>query len=184
MSRMEGVKASEMTEKQRAIAAEIERGPRGRVGGLMALWLHSPDLAEHAQRVGAYFRVQDNLPPHFIEMVILMTAQHWHCEYEWLQHEPLARAKGLSGFVIEAIRHGRSPEFDATTMKAVYDYAAMMLQHHRVSDEVFVRVRDAFGPRGIVDLSILIGHYVHGAILLNAVQIARPEGVAAPFARI
>ena len=71
MRRMEGVGSSGMTEKQRAIAAEIQRGPRGRVGSLMELWLHSPDLAEHTQRVGAYFRTQDVLPPHLVEMVIL-----------------------------------------------------------------------------------------------------------------
>jgi 4-carboxymuconolactone decarboxylase len=181
MRRMEGVVAVEMTEKQRAIAAEIERGPRGRVGGLMALWLHSPDLAEHAQRVGAYFRTQDHVPPHLIEMVILTTAQHWQCEHEWLQHEPLARAKGLSDSIIEAIRRGSEPQFEDGPAKAVYEYAAMMLKHHQVTDQVFAAVKDAFGPRGIVDLSILMGHYIHGAILLNAVKFGRPEGAASPF---
>lgn len=181
MRRMEGVDRDAMDEKQRAIAVEIEKGPRGRVGGLMALWLHSPELAEHSQRVGAYFRTQDNLPPHLMEMVVLVTARHWGCEYEWVQHEPLARKKGLDDAIIESIRSQQRPAFAEAGAQAVYDYATSMLSSHQVGDEVFEAVKSHYGPRGIVDISILIGHYIHGAILLNAVRVARPEGTPAPF---
>jgi 4-carboxymuconolactone decarboxylase len=148
----------------------------------MRLWLHSPDVAEHAQRLGGYFRLQDNVPPHFMEMVILITARHWKCEYEWVQHEPLARAKGLSDSVIEAIRRGKRPQFDSAEIEAVYDFTVAMLDKHEVSDDFFARVKEFYGPRGIVDLSVLIGHYIHGAVLLNAVQVGRPADTAAPFA--
>lgn len=181
MKRMEGVDRDAMSEQQRRIVAEIEKGPRGRAGGLMMLWLHSPELAEHAQRVGAYFRTQDNLPPHLMEMVVLITARHWECEYEWVQHEPLARAKGLAPDIIEAIRARRAPDFADAGAKAVYDFSTAMLATHRVGDDVFEAVKAHFGPRGIVDISILIGHYIHGAILLNAVRMGRPDGTEAPF---
>jgi 4-carboxymuconolactone decarboxylase len=181
MQRMQGVADEDMDARQRAIAAEIASGPRGRVGGLMRLWLHSPDVAEHAQRLGGYFRLQDNVPAHFMEMVILLTARHWRCEHEWVQHAPLARAKGLSDAAVEAIRQGRRPDFADAAMEAVYDFASMMLESHRVSDDVFARVKGFYGPRGIVDLSVLIGHYIHGAVLLNAVNFGRPADVPAPF---
>jgi len=181
MRRMEGVDRDAMTARQREIVAEIEQGPRERAGGLMMLWLHSPDLAEHAQRVGAYFRTQDNLPPHLMEMVVLTTARHWDCVYEWVQHEPLARKKGLDGAIIEAIRERRVPSFSDAGAKAVFDFTTAMLSQHQVSDEVFEAVRTHYGERGIVDVSILIGHYIHGAILINAVRMGRPEGTPAPF---
>ncbi len=181
MARMQGVSPEQMTPRQRGIAEEIAKGPRGRVGSLMQLWLHSPDVAEHAQRLGAYFRVQDNLPPHAVEMVILLTARAWRCAYEWVQHEPHARAKGLKHGIIEAIRRGGRPDFEDAALAAVYDYTKATLTEHAVPDAVFTRVKDAFGPRGIVDLSVLIGHYIHGAILLNAVQVARPAGTEDPF---
>lgn len=181
MRRMQGVDRDAMTGRQREIVAEIEQGPRGRAGGLMMLWLHSPDLAEHAQRVGAYFRTQDNLPPHLMEMVVLVTARHWNCEYEWVQHEPLARKKGLDDAIIEAIRERREPSFSDAGAKAVYDFTTSMLSAHQVSDATFDAVRERFGERGIVDVSILIGHYIHGAILINAVRMGPPEGTPKPF---
>jgi len=178
---MDGVDRDAMTDQQKRIVAEIEQGPRGRAGSLMMLWLHSPDLAEHAQRVGAYFRTQDNLPPHVMEMVVLTTARHWNCEYEWVQHEPLARRKGLDPAIIEALRERRTPDFAEPAAKAAYDFTASMLTRHSVDDAAFAAVTRHFGPRGVVDLSILIGHYIHGAILLNAVRFGRPEGEPPPF---
>lgn len=180
MQRIQGVSPEKMTERQRAIAAEIAQGPRGRVGTLMQLWLHSPDVAEHAQRLGGYFRLQDNIPSSTVEMVILVTARAWRCEYEWTQHEPLARSKGLSSSVVEAIRRGERPLFEDAATAAVYDYAAEMLDSHQVSEQTFSRVVDAYGERGIIDLSVLIGHYIHGAILLNAVKVEPAAGAARP----
>ncbi|HET9904319.1 MAG TPA: carboxymuconolactone decarboxylase family protein [Xanthobacteraceae bacterium] len=178
---MQGVTDAEMNARQRAIAAEIARGPRGRVGTLMRLWLHSPDVAEHAQRLGGYFRLQDNVPGPLVEMVILLTARKWRCEYEWVQHEPAARAKGLDDAIIEAIRREARPPFTDPAAAAVFDFAAAMLDRHGVDDATFSRLMALYGPRGIVDLSVLIGHYIHGAILLNAAGVGRGENVDPPF---
>src|SRR5690349_3088296 len=102
--RVEPVQPNDMNDLQRRIVHEIASGPRKQVGDLMRLWLHSPVLADLVQKVGAYFRVGTSLPQQIMEMIVLIVARHWDCEYEWVAHEPLARAKGLRPAVIEAIR--------------------------------------------------------------------------------
>ncbi|OYV66851.1 MAG: 4-carboxymuconolactone decarboxylase, partial [Acidiphilium sp. 21-66-27] len=47
---------SRMSEAQRAAHDAIASGPRGRVEGPLAVWLHSAELANNAQALGAFCR--------------------------------------------------------------------------------------------------------------------------------
>jgi 4-carboxymuconolactone decarboxylase len=181
MERIAGLQLHEMNEKQRKVADAIISGPRGRLGELMALWLHSPDLAEPVQEVGSYFRLQPGFPRAVVEMIILITARHWGCEYEWVAHEPIARKEGLDDAIIEGIRARQRPAFRDPKYAAVYDFATAMLATHNASDAVVAALEESYGARGVVDASILIGHYIHGAILVHAAGLERPAGTPAPF---
>lgn len=181
MPRLAPVEPSEMNDLQRRIADEIVSGPRKQLGELMKLWLHSPVLADLVQKVGGYFRDGTSLPQQIMEMIVLIVARHWNCEYEWVAHETLARAKGLKPDIIEAIRNKTRPTFSDAGEEAAYDYTRTMLERQEVPDEVFERVITTLGKGGFIDMSILIGHYVHGAIVLKGAGFGRPTGAAAPF---
>ncbi len=181
MARFYGVDEKDMTARQREVAERMIAGGRGHAGGLMALWLHQPDYADRAQEVGEYLRFQGTLPGNIRELIILTVARDWRCYHEWLVHEPIARKNGLSGDVIEAIRTGRPPHFDAAAEAAAYDYVNTLLRERRVSDAQFDAVREEFGVPGVIEISGLIGHYVIGAALLNAAEHDLPSGVPAPF---
>jgi 4-carboxymuconolactone decarboxylase len=180
--RVEPVSPAEMNELQKRIADEIARGPRKQVGELMRLWLHSPVLADLVQKVGAYFRAGTSLPQHVMEMIVLLVARHWNCDYEWVAHEPLARAKGLRSEIIEAIRRGATPVFNDPAEKAAYDFTTSMLKTQQVPDDIMSEVQSALGKNGFIDMSILIGHYIHGAIVCKGAGLAPPSDVPPPFA--
>ncbi len=95
-----------MTDAQRAVAAEIASGPRGGVRGPFLALLHNPELARRLQEVGEYLRFQTGLPDRLVELVILVTARHYACQFEWYAHERLARKAGLPDPVIAAIAAG------------------------------------------------------------------------------
>jgi len=179
--RLAPLELNEMNDLQRKIADEIARGPRKQVGELMRLWLYSPVLADLVQKVGAYFRDGTTLPQHIMEMIVLIVARHWDCEYEWVAHEQLARAKGLKPHIIDAIRNRMPPTFSDAAEGAAYDYTKTMLERQEVSDDIFDRVVKTLGKDGFIDMSILIGHYVHGAVVLKGAGFGRPEGAPAPF---
>ena len=181
MARLAGVALDAMNDRQRGIAEEIIRGPRKRLGPLMGLWLHSPDLAEPAQQIGSYFRREPGLPRRAVEMVILITARHWECAYEWVAHEPVAQKEGLDEVVIEDIRRRQQPAFADEGLRALHDFARSVLDTCDVSDATVSAVETHFGTRGIVETSILIGHYVHGAILARAAGLEPPADTPCPF---
>ena len=181
MLRVDTVKPDEMNGLQRQIVHDIASGPRRQVGDLMLLWLHSPVLADLVQKVGAYFRAGTSLPQAIMEMIVLIVARHWNCEYEWVAHEPLARAKGLDPAVIESIRLGNVPNFTDAATKAAYDFTKSMLASQQVSDEILDRVKSTLGKNGFIDMSILIGHYIHGAVVAKGAGLSRPANTPAIF---
>ena len=179
--RIEPIKPAEMDDLQKQIADDIAKGPRRQVGELMLLWLHSPVLADLVQKVGAYFRAGTSLPQRIMEMIVLLVARHWNCEYEWVAHEPLARTKGLKQEIIEAIRRGTVPAFTDPAEKAAFDFTMSMLKTQQVPDQILSEVQATLGKNGFIDMSILIGHYIHGAIVCKGAGLTPPPGTPAPF---
>ena len=104
--------AAHATPEQKAVLDEILSGPRGNLNGPFLGWIHSPELAQHAQRLGAFCRYDTGLPLRLSELAILVTAARWQAQAEWYIHYPIARDAGVPEALAEAIRTGRQPTFD------------------------------------------------------------------------
>src|SRR5436305_7928944 len=98
-----------LTEAQRRAAAELVAGPRGGVIGPFVPLLRSPELMEHAQRLGEYLRYRSALGTRLTELAILIVARHWSQPVEWAIHAPTAAGAGLAAPLIAAIRLDREP---------------------------------------------------------------------------
>lgn len=161
---------------QKAVYDEVAGGPRGRVRGPTQVWLHSPELAGQAHKVGEYLRWGAGFEPRVRELVILVTARHFDADYIWFNHRTVAAEAGLAEDVIAAIEHRRTPDFAADDEAAVYAFASEILTNHRVSDPTLRRIVEHFGERGAVDLGALIGYYHLGAISLELVRPPLADG--------
>ena len=60
-----------LTAAQRKVFDAIRSDPRGVVEGPLRVWLHSPALAEPAQRLGAFCRYGTRLPARLSELAII-----------------------------------------------------------------------------------------------------------------
>ncbi len=100
---------SHATPAQRAVLDEILSGPRGNLNGPFLGWIHSPALAQHAQRLGAFCRYQTGLPLRLSELAILVTAARWRAQAEWHIHYPIALEAGVPPALAEALRQGNPP---------------------------------------------------------------------------
>lgn len=165
-----------MTVEQQRVYDAMVAGPRGVVVGPMRAALHRAELADKWQQLGEILRYRTSLPPRLSELAILVTARHWSSQLEWQQHAPAALKGGLSPAVIEAIRHGRHPEFENADEQAVYDYCVELHEKQSVSEKNYRRALDAFGVLGVVDLTALIGYYSMVAMTLIAHEIPLPAG--------
>jgi len=179
MTRIPDLEPDQMTDAQREVHDAIARGPRQGVRGPLAVWLHRPELARHAQALGRYCRYETSLPPRCSELAILVIARIWGSEYEWYAHKPIALAAGLDPAIVEAIRSHTAPAFADAAEAAIYAFVTELHRDRQVSDAVYAEAIAQLGEPGVIDLVGLAGYYSLISMTINVFQVAPPAGVAA-----
>lgn len=166
----------QMDADQRAVVDEAVAGKRGRIPGPLRIWIRSPELGRHAQRLGAFLRYDTTLGPRLSELAILITARRWTAHYEWFAHKREALKAGLDPATITAIATRQIPALTDPAERAVYDYAVALHDAHLVPLPVHQAAIAALGERGVVELVGLLGYYTLVAMTLNAFEFELPEG--------
>lgn len=170
MTRLPKRSQDAFSEQERGILDAILRS-RGSLAGPFAAWLHSPEIADRAQRLGETVRYHTTLSPRLSELAILITAHHHACQLEWAIHEPIARKAGVTKQIMEALRQDTVPTFAYDDESTLYRYCRELLETHFVSDTTYDRAVEVLGQRAVVELTILLGYYTLVAYTLNAFQI-------------
>jgi 4-carboxymuconolactone decarboxylase len=179
--RLPAFDAAQATPEQKAVLDEILNGPRGNLNGPFLGWIHSPELAQQAQRLGAFCRYRTGLPLRLSELAILVTAARWQAQAEWTIHYPIARDAGVPEALAEAIRTGRTPTFDEADDALIYAFASELYDTKRVSDATYARALERFGPVVTVNLVGLLGYYALVAMTLNVFGMRANGQTSLPF---
>ncbi len=182
-SRLPAFDKAHATPEQEAVLTEILSGPRGNLNGPFLGWIHSPELAQHAQRLGAFCRYRAGLPMRLSELAILITAARWRSQAEWHIHYPIALDAGVPAATAEAIRSGRRPEFDddAADDALIFAFATELYETQRVSDATFRRALERFGHPVTINLVGLLGYYALVAMTLNTFEMRADGQTELPF---
>ena len=181
MARLTPLTNETMTEEQRAVADEIRSGPRGGMRGPFEAWLRSPELASHAQKLGAYSRFGTGLPADVMELAIILAGAHWKAQFEFWAHARLARQAGLPDEVIEAVRVGQAPQLARDDLAVVYQLVSEFFATNRLSDATYARAVAVLGEKGLVDIIGIVGYYGLVSMTLNIFEVDVPAGEARPF---
>jgi 4-carboxymuconolactone decarboxylase len=179
--RLPDFQPADASDEQKAVLHDILSGPRGSLDGPFLGWIHSPALAGHAQRLGAFCRYETGLPLRLSELAILVTASRWRSQGEWHIHCPIASAAGLPASVAEAIRVQSPPVFDSADDALVYDFATELYEFRRVSDQVFDAAVERFGLEVVMNLVGLLGYYALVAMTLNTFDMRAQGQTDLPF---
>ncbi len=182
MSRIPDLVLETLSPEQRRAYDAIVSGPRGRVVGPLRVWLESPQLADHAQALGAFCRFGTSLPPRLSELAIITTGAFWRADFEWHAHAPMAIKAGIDPAAVEAIRTGKTPQFARADEAAVHGFARELIETRRVSEPTFRRVVDELGLTAVVELVGILGYYSLVSLTLNAFEVPVPAGAPEPFA--
>jgi 4-carboxymuconolactone decarboxylase len=182
MPRLPDLDLENLTPEQRRVHDAIKSGPRGVVQGPLKVWLHSPELADRAQALGAFCRYGTVLPPRLSELAIITTGAYWKAGFEWAVHAPIALKTGLDPDAVEAIRKGEQPTFANFDEAAVHAFAHELLHNRKVSDETYRRAEKEIGSRGLVDLVGILGYYGLISLTIVAFEVPVPAGAPEPFA--
>jgi 4-carboxymuconolactone decarboxylase len=173
---------SSATAEQKSVLDEILSGPRGNLNGPFLGWIHSPELAQHAQRLGAFCRYRTGLPLRLSELAILVTAVRWQAQAEWYIHHPIALEAGVAAADAEAIRQGRRPDFADADDALIHDFANELYDTKRVSDATYAAALERFGHQVVINLVGLLGYYALVAMTLNVFGMRALGQESLPFA--
>jgi 4-carboxymuconolactone decarboxylase len=167
-----------MDDAQRAAAKALIDGPRKAVYGPFVPLMRTPPLLDRVAALGEALRFGGQLDTRVRELVTCAAAAHVGNQFEWVMHQPLAAAAGVSMDALEAVRLGRRPEGLAADEQAAIDVVTELMQRHGVCDPTWQRACATFGESGVVELATLVGYFVMVSWVMNAAHTpSRPTTV-------
>ncbi|WP_329582302.1 carboxymuconolactone decarboxylase family protein [Streptomyces sp. NBC_01361] len=169
-----------MDDRQRELATRIA-GRRGAVRGPFRVWLHSPEMADRADSLGAFARFDCSLPKHLRELALLMAARNWDAQYSWNAHVHQAIEAGIPEAAVQAVAERWDATFEAEADQAFYQFCREILEEHFVTDETFARALEHFGAKGLVDTIGALGNFTMLGMCLNTFQVDLQADKEPPF---
>jgi 4-carboxymuconolactone decarboxylase len=155
---------------------------RGYMPGPYFHWLAAPGFVERMEPVEKYLRYEVSFAERIVEIAVLAIARHWRARYVWTSHAPAAIKAGISPAIVEAIRHGRTPEFSRNDEATGHAFCTALLTAHEVDDALWTRACTQFGERGVAEFIGLIGLYSSVCATMVAYRVPTKGGAPDPFA--
>lgn len=134
---------------------------------LFRLVAHAESAYAPWLRYGGTLLTQLELDPLLRELAILQVARQTGSDYEWVQHDPIARAVGATGEQIDAIQAGRDddPAFDAD-QSLVLRLARTAVTEGAATEEQVAELAGRLGVRQVVELLLVVGNYTAIAMVI------------------
>jgi 4-carboxymuconolactone decarboxylase len=112
------------------------------------------------------------LDPALREMAILRVAAIAGCDYELVQHEPIAAGVGVRADQVAALAAGRAggPEFNQGET-LVLRFVGEVIENEGGAAELVEEIEEALSARGVVELLLVISQYHGLALLLNTTGV-------------
>jgi 4-carboxymuconolactone decarboxylase len=137
--------------------------------------LYSQPVAQYMADVNDFLRHKSGLDPRLVELVILITAREYDCEYVWTAHEPQGLKAGLQAATIDVVKYRKSTDGLAEKDAVIITLGREVIGKHHASSEVAARALSLYGKQGLVNIVALMGDYASTAILLDTFdQHVRP----------
>lgn len=141
---------------------------------VFALLANSPGAMSVVTPVGAYVRYATEFDDVLRELVIMTVAQELRCEYEWKHHWRVAERVGAAQELLKKIGSAELEGEPAPVGPAV-KYARLLTNNEPIDDALIDTLKDSFGIRGFVDLTVMAGYYGMLAKFINTVRVPVEE---------
>jgi len=127
---------------------------------------NAPAMIGPALRLGEAILTKGELDPRLRELVILHAAKLTGSDYEWAQHERIAKLVGVSEEQIAAIDRG---ETDGSAALALV--GELLNNNGTPSKELVTRVESELGRAQLIELMIVAGYYAMLGGVMRAVRL-------------
>jgi len=116
------------------------------------------------------------IPARDREILTLRTAWNCQSEYEWAQHDVIARSVGLTADEITRIPAGPGAgwnQADATLLQA----ADELHQDWCITDPTWAQLSERYNEQQLIELPMLVGQYHMVAMALNSLGVQVDPGL-------
>jgi 4-carboxymuconolactone decarboxylase len=186
-SRLTPKKLAELDPEQQEQYRRIQRARQPRddeqFGGPFDPWLRRPEVAQRAMSTGNYIWERTTVGRRIVELAILVTGRHWRSNVEWVAHERMARAQGISDQVIQAVFEGRLPENAPADERLTIEVCRALHETHDLPLDLYRAAVAQWGEEGLMDIVQTIGFYTFVSMTLNAFDVPTAPGDPTPFPR-
>lgn len=134
-----------------------------------------PELAKTMVAFSGHLRSGTLLERRLVELAICIVASHSRADFAFWRHGPSAIRHGISQEVVDELRAGRRPSFEADDERIVHDLTTQILSTSEVNDQTYAAAISCFGERGVVELIATVGFYFMIGMILNVFEVAVPD---------
>ena len=181
MARVDPLPLDRLNADQRALYDSIAATGRSAARGPFSVLIRSPAIAERFADLVTIFHSETAMKMALKELAILTIARLHTAQYEWYAHEKRALDAGVSEAAVEALRHGRTPDFDDPEQALVYALTTEIIETRDLSDDTYGRAVAAWGEDAVIELMSQIATYVAIALFLVVYQVGPPDGKPDPL---
>ena len=146
-----------------------------RPDNVFATFARHPALFKNFIVFGAYILTGSTLSPRHREILILRIGWLCRAEYEWGQHERIARRHGLTDDEIRGVIRGADdpvwPEQEAVLIRAVDELHAEAF----IGDQTWASLSRYYDTRQLMDLVFTVGQYNMVSMALNTFGVQLDE---------
>lgn len=153
------------------VRSVLERLPEPRIN-LFRMLANAPALIGPTLRLGEAILTKGDLDPTLRELVILHTAALTETEYEWVQHQEIARLIGIDEEKIRAIADDEVTDsaFDRRELLTLR-LARHLLEDDAAPAELVTEAEAELGRAALIEVLILTGYYAMLGGLMRAVRL-------------
>ena len=156
MARVKFVRKEQAPPGMKELFQQIE-GNGARIINFYKVLANSPHVARNVIRLGNSLICRTTLSPKLRELTIMRIAKLCDCEYEWVQHTPVALQSGVSRAQLDAIGSWKeSSNFDEEE-RAILQYVDEVAQNVKVADATFEALNKYLDEQNIVEITLAIG---------------------------
>ena len=156
MARVELIQKEQAPPEMKELFQQIEDNG-ARIMNFYKVLANSPHVARNVIRLGNSFIGKTTLSPKLRELTVMRIAKLCDCEYEWVQHTPVALQSGVSRTQLDAIGSWKeSNDFDDEEC-AILQYVDEVAQNVKVANVTFEALKKYLNEQHIVEITLAIG---------------------------
>jgi 4-carboxymuconolactone decarboxylase len=154
-------------------------GPTAGATNIFATLVRHPGLYRRWLPFGGKL-MAGRLPDRDRELLILRTGWNCRSDYEWAQHERIARIVGITDDEIARVQAGPDARgwapFDALLLRAADELHADAC----LSDATWTALAERYDEQQLIEVPMLVGHYHLVAFTLNSLGVQLEDDLRTP----